>query len=279
MGWKDLANRVDDKGDDAPPWQTRYKCQICEKQAPAGPMANHVREKHKTKLEAADDGWTPSTDDPDADEAPTEPDPQHESEAEAEPGPEAGGRNLEDLRDQEPATAQVDKPQATTWSLPGGDDRPKPRRDAPEATDEDQETAPEKETSRGGLDDEPPAMDPAEAAPLVTSTVRVVSGRLENHGAQPLSQQEEDALVDAWSPVVAKYLPHYGAEVSAAVTTVAVFGPRVLEARQNARQDQDDATEDDLEDHTPTDHAGPDAEPDDADLDARKARFKEQLKA
>ena len=269
MGWKDLANRVDDQGPDAPPWQTRYECQICEKQTPAGPMANHVREKHKTKLEAAEDGWTPSTDDPDADEDPAEPQPESEA--------EAGRRNLEDLRDQEPATAQVDRPQATTWSVPGmdADDRPEPRRDPPEPADQDQEPATEEEPS-GGAGGSPPAMEPAEAAPLVTSTVRVVSGRLENHGAQPLSQQEEDALVDAWSPVVAKYLPHYGAEVSAAVTTVAVFGPRVLEARDNVRQDQE--TEDDTA-HEPQPHAGPDAEPDDADLDARKARFKEQLKA
>jgi hypothetical protein len=235
-------------------------------------MANHVREKHKTKLEAAEDGWTPSDDDPDADEDPAGPKPEPEA--------DAGGRNLEDLRDQEPATAQVDRPQATTWSVPGmdADDRPEPRRDPPDPADGDQETAPDGEPPRGGPGGEPPAMDPAEAAPLVTSTVRVVSARLENHGAEPVTQQEEDALVDAWSPVVAKYLPHHGAEMSAAVTTLAVFGPRVLEARQNARQDQEDATDDDTA-HEPQPHAGPTTEPEPDDLAARKQAFKEQLKA
>jgi hypothetical protein len=294
MGWDDLASRVDDQGDEAKPWETSYECLVCgEETSGSGPMANHVREKHSTELEASEAGWDPfDSQHPErelerqqADEDP-DPDPDRERD------PDASSRSLEDLRDRDPDPAQVDKPQATAWSLPGKDDRPKPRRDPPssdpEPDDAGTRSADREEPVEGELKAKPstsgpePAqqMDPAEAAPLVTSTVKVASARLEARGAEPISEDEREMLVDAWAPVVAKWLPHYNAEISAAWATVLVFGPRIMEAREQARQDEE--TSEEIEEHSPQAHTGPDApdaEEEDADMEARKRAFMEQMAA
>lgn len=261
MGWdqiKHLAERIDDLGDDANLWEHEYTCLVCGKTPirNQGAFSNHAKAKHPDELDAVAEGWRPDDDVVDQDEDVDEIDTRNREETE--------DRGLEALEDRDPQQGvDLDQRQATKWSIPGGNDPPQNDDDAqPDPVDRTNGErddvildAPRDDDDVEEVDqlkdrqphDEPPQMRPEEVAPLIRTTVRVVSNRLEARGVEPIRDDEEEALVGAWQPVVAKYLPYYGAEMHAGLTTLLVLGPRFMEARDKAKrgeldtdQDQDD---------------------------------------
>lgn len=298
MAWDNLVERTDDNGPTAHSRDREYDCQLCGKEGirGAGPASVHIRNAHPKKLEAAKKGWEPGD---------TEPTPTPDTEDTPEDPPSDGG--LDSLADRdEGREVHVDEPQATEWTLPAGgsdddtapangttdgaherDPSPTKATDPDEQQldeDQDHDDQPEEasQSRQAAVSDEdgPPPMSPEEATVLVRTTVRVASNRLEARGVEPIRDEEEEALVQAWDPVVRKYLPYYGAELSAGLTTLLVFGPRLMQARDMAERgelkDPTQATDDDVDDDVDDQDAEP-ATPDGSPLGNSEEEFLKKL--
>lgn len=82
--------------------------------------------------------------------------------------------------------------------------------------------------------------------PVIGGLIQVVNGRFTAGGIAPITPDEENALAAAWQPVsdlyLAPFLGRHGPLVGAAVVTLAVFGPRLMEAK--AKQKDSASNED-----------------------------------
>jgi hypothetical protein len=77
-------------------------------------------------------------------------------------------------------------------------------------------------------------------APVIGGLVGICNARFVEGGIEPISDKEEEALIAVWDPVaqiyIAPLLTKYGPLIGAGVVTVAVFGPRLMEAYDKKKQ-------------------------------------------
>lgn len=274
MGWKDLVEPVAGDGEDV--IETKWRCLCCGREIQtSGAMSQHIEKVHERELEASRQGWTPDGPqdvedvlDDDRRDPPAEETSTTDEDTDQAPG------DLADLEDRGPERQiETSQPQETSWKLPGGkgnDDERSRDRDTDgvdDADDADRDDEPDPD-SGGDVDDvdqddeaddedQAPVATPEEFAPMVESTFRVVSNRLEEKGASPISDREMDMLVQTWSPVMAKWMPVYNTEISALWATALIVGPKIAEARQ-AQQEDDEDVEDQVEEQTPPTYQGGD---------------------